>query len=457
MDDEKKRKGETKASPLNGTAPRRMEDTTGREVTASRPEPTSLTLAQGLKAPVGAPGKEPGLSQSMLPGTKAPVPEPGLARPNVQPGIQPGQALVKAQTGSRTNNIESSGGYSRIDAPTFTEYEKNNRPKLVDLLGWAPKTKEELERDEKTARRRALISGIGDMMSALSSLYFTTKGAPNMYDHHNSMSEKARARYERQKAEYDRNRREYFNAAMGMYRDELDNYRWHYNKKQQEQQTQHQLEREAKQDALAAEQARRDDAIHKLNLLKLQGAIDKQEAEAEIARIKANGLTDEQTAKLAKLYAETGAANARATASYAQAGYYNRKDGGGSSGGSGASGNSGSGKYSLNPDTGRRTYRSQSDYERDVYAWAEKYGIPTTENRTKSNGKNRPGQKQQVVKVKKPVAKIAAEVEREAQRRLSGHYVYDHGLRGLQKQSNSTQTGESQSPKTWGNTSKLKW
>ena len=450
IDEEKKRKGEAKASPLNGTAPRRMEDTTGREVTASRPEPTSLTLAQGLKAPVEAPGKEPGLSESTLPGTKAPVPEPGVARPNAQPGIQPGLSLVK-KTGTMSNNVESSGGYSRIDAPSFTEYEKNNRPKLVDLLGWAPKTKEELERDEKKARRRALISGIGDMMSALSSLYFTTKGAPNMYDHRNSMSEKARARYERQKAEYDRNRREYFNAAMGMYRDELDNYRWHYNKKQQEQQFQHQLEREEKQDALAAEQAKRDEAIHQLNLLKLQGAIEKQDAETEIAKIKANGLTKEQSARIAKLLAEAGAADARATASYAQAGYYNRKDGGG------ASGNSGSGKYSLNPDTGRRTYRSQSDYERDVYAWAEKYGIPTTENRTKSNGKNRPGQKQQVIKVKKPVAKIAAEVEREAQRRLSGHYVYDHGLRGLQKPSNSTQTGESQSPKTWGNTSKLKW
>lgn len=189
MDEEKKRKGETKASPLNGTAPRRMEDTTGREVTASRPEPTSLTLAQGLKAPVEAPGKEPGLSESTLPGTKAPVPEPGVARPNAQTGIQPGLSLVK-KTGTMSNNIESSGGYSRIDAPTFAEFEKNNRPKLVDLLGWAPKTKEEVERDEKKARRRALISGIGDMMSALSSLYFTTKGAPNMYDHRNSMSEK---------------------------------------------------------------------------------------------------------------------------------------------------------------------------------------------------------------------------------------------------------------------------
>lgn len=442
MDEEKKRKGETKASPLNGTAPRRMEDTTGREVTASRPEPTSLTLAQGLKAPVGAPGKEPGLSESTLPGTKASVPEPGVARPNVQPGIQPGQALVKAQTGSRTNNIESSGGYSRIDAPTFTEYEKNNRPKLVDLLGWAPKTKEELERDEKTARRRALISGIGDMMSALSSLYFTTKGAPNMYDHHNSMSEKARARYERQKAEYDRNRREYFNAAMGMYRDELDNYRWHYNKKQQEQQFQHQLEREEKQDALAAEQAKRDEAIHQLNLLALQGKIDKQNAETEIAKIKAEGLTDEQIARIAKLRAEAGAADARATASYAQAGYYNRKDGGGSSGGNG----SGSGKYSLTPHTGRKTYGSQADYERDVQVWANAYGIPTTEKRTTGQGR-----KIKTTVVKRPISKIAAEVEEHA-RQMSGYYIYNHG----QPQSPAPKSPQRKKPNPMGGTQKKK-
>lgn len=435
MDEEKKRKGKTKASPLNGTAPRRMEDTTGREVTASRPEPTSLTLAQGLKAPVEAPGKEPGLSESTLPGTKAPVPEPGVARPNAQTGIQPGLSLVK-KTGTMSNNIESSGGYSRIDAPTFAEFEKNNRPKLVDLLGWAPKTKEEVERDEKKARRRALISGIGDMMSALSSLYFTTKGAPNMYDHRNSMSEKARARYERQKAEYDRNRREYFNAAMGMYRDELDNYRWHYNKKQQEQQTQHQLEREEKQDARAAEQAKRDEAIHQLNLLALQGKIDKQNAETEIAKIKANGLSDEQAAKLAKLYAEAGAADASATASYARAGYYNRKDGGGSSGGNG----SGSGKYSLTPHTGRKTYGSQADYERDVQVWANAYNIPTTVTQTKGKGR-----KAKTIVVKRPISKIAAEVEERA-RQMSGYYIYNHG----QSQAPNTPKPQGKKPNPMG-------
>ncbi len=408
------------------------------EAATSRPEPTNLTLDQGLKAPVEAPGKEPGLSKSTLPGTKAPVPEPGLARPNAQPGIQPGQSLVK-KTGTVTNNIESSGGYSRIDAPTFAEFEQNNRPKLVDLLGWVPKTKEELERDEKKARRRALISGIGDMMSALSSLYFTTKGAPNMYDHRNSMSEKARARYERQKAEYDRNRREYFNAAMGMYRDELDNYRWRYNKKQQEQQFQHQLEREAKQDALAAEQAKRDDAIHKLNLLVLQNKVDEGEAKAEIAKIKANGLTDEQAAKLAKLYAEAGAADASATASYARAGYYNGKDGGESSGGSG-SGNGGSGKYSLTPHTGRKTYGSPADYERDVYVWANAYGIPTTEKRTTGQGR-----KTKTTVVKRPISKIAAEVEEHA-RQMSGYYIYNHG----QSQSPAPKSPQGKKPNPMG-------
>ena len=70
----------------------------------------------------------------------------------------------------------------------------------------APETDEEKAQREKRERRNAMFSAIGDGISALSNLYFTTKGAPSSYDASNSLSERAKARYDQHMAQ--RNARE---------------------------------------------------------------------------------------------------------------------------------------------------------------------------------------------------------------------------------------------------------
>ena len=50
--------------------------------------------------------------------------------------------------------------------------------------------------EEKRKRRDKLISGIGDALASVANLYFTTQGAPNMYDPKRSLSEAAKTKWD---------------------------------------------------------------------------------------------------------------------------------------------------------------------------------------------------------------------------------------------------------------------
>ena len=63
-----------------------------------------------------------------------------------------------------------------------------------------PMTAEEKAAQEKRHKRDQLINSIGEGISALSNLYFATKGAPDAYEP-NSLTRKAQERYEKLKAE----------------------------------------------------------------------------------------------------------------------------------------------------------------------------------------------------------------------------------------------------------------
>lgn len=50
--------------------------------------------------------------------------------------------------------------------------------------------------EEKRKKRDKLIGGIGDALSSVANLYFTTKGAPNMYDPKHNLSDVAKAKWD---------------------------------------------------------------------------------------------------------------------------------------------------------------------------------------------------------------------------------------------------------------------
>lgn len=57
------------------------------------------------------------------------------------------------------------------------------------LYPYKPPTHEELEKERKKQRREQIFAAIGDGISALSNLYFTTQYAPNMYSGRNTASQ----------------------------------------------------------------------------------------------------------------------------------------------------------------------------------------------------------------------------------------------------------------------------
>ena len=67
------------------------------------------------------------------------------------------------------------------------------------------KTPEQLEKERKKRKRQAIFAAIGDGISALSNLYFTTQYAPNAYDPTKGMSAVTRERFARLKKEHDDN------------------------------------------------------------------------------------------------------------------------------------------------------------------------------------------------------------------------------------------------------------
>lgn len=95
--------------------------------------------------------------------------------------------IQNAPDGVSMNDINKApGGTKEVKAnPSATNYGVlAGAPSQVVIQhmldsGVQPRTKEEQEKLEKRRRRNALFAAIGDGISALSNLYFTTKGAPS--------------------------------------------------------------------------------------------------------------------------------------------------------------------------------------------------------------------------------------------------------------------------------------
>lgn len=122
-------------------------------------------------------------------------------------------------------------------------------------------TPEELEAERKRERRKAIFNAIGDGVSSLANLYFTTKGAPNSYNPADNMTRKQLERYERLKAERKADEDKWLNAQMRLaqlrdtanwrkqqaeYQKQRDNVNDARYKEQQEQKAK-QIETQAKQ------------------------------------------------------------------------------------------------------------------------------------------------------------------------------------------------------------------
>lgn len=167
------------------------------------------------------------------------------------------------------NNMNSQG------APAEQQPQQQKPMSYVDMLNafYTPETAEEKAKRERKEKWDKTAAAIGDGISALANLYYTTKGAPNSYDGKNSMSERTRQLYDKLDKDRKENERWYLNHYMNAakmeeeakrykdqldYRDKQDAYRKDQdalNRKEREEQTKYKKDQDAllRQDRLEKE------------------------------------------------------------------------------------------------------------------------------------------------------------------------------------------------------------
>lgn len=153
---------------------------------------------------LGNPGEGKGRGQEQQTPQQRQQPAPQLA----EQGAAPGE--TKADTEER---LAAEAKDIHADAQPVMSYQK-----LYGLLNQKP-TQEELEKRRKKEKREKLFASIGDGLNALSSivnLYYTTKGAPDMYKApKKSISDETYDRWEKLRKEAEVKDKEY---AAGMER-----------------------------------------------------------------------------------------------------------------------------------------------------------------------------------------------------------------------------------------------
>lgn len=153
---------------------------------------------------------------------------------------------------------------------------------------YKPPTPEELEKERKKQKREAIFAAIGEGISAMSNLYFTTQYAPNAFDPSKGMAATTKARFDQLKKDREENQRQYMDGFMRA-------MRWDAEDERDERNWQHTLEREKvtdhykeAADARAQAKADRDAAMAELRMELMEGRIDQQEAAARAKKIEAD-------------------------------------------------------------------------------------------------------------------------------------------------------------------------
>lgn len=247
--------------------------------------PPSSPEQQPITVPY-EPGKEP---KDAVPVTKkAPLPTPA--------GAQPPEAAQPAKAPERKMS--------------YVEMFRQMSP-------YKPPTAEELEKERKKEKRDKVFAAIGDGIAALSNLYFTTKGAPNAFDPRNSLSAKARERWDKLNKEREENARYYMQEAMKAQAldDDRDDKDRSYMAKLQNDYRNYLLKLSA--DNRAAE-------LHDLDKQLRQGKINEQTYKAKKAEVEAKYAEATQKSVIAKNKASAKASNASANNSNAQAAEHRR-------------------------------------------------------------------------------------------------------------------------------------
>ena len=192
--------------------------------------PTKTPVPNGGTAPTGNDGNEKQVNDgSAVVGAPATVPGGAVTPPSSPANANDGTAgsavpTFDWNTGTMKGNeqqpitVPYEPGKEPKDAVPVTKKAPERKMSYVEMFHqmspYKPPTAEELEKERKKEKRDKVFAAIGDGIAALSNLYFTTKGAPNAFDPRNSLSAKARERWEKLNKEREENARYYMQEAM---------------------------------------------------------------------------------------------------------------------------------------------------------------------------------------------------------------------------------------------------
>lgn len=179
---------------------------------------------------------------------------------------------------------------------------------FVALNPYKPMTAEERAAEEKRNRRNAMFAAISDGISALSNLYFTTKGAPNSFNGGSTLSGKMYERQRQLMKDREAREKDYLNGylkALEMDRSRAAQERTIANQERNWRlkldELAYKRKRDAADDALKAAKEERDKELHDLNLKYKQGQLNKQEFDTKASEAKAKYAEAYERARIASL------------------------------------------------------------------------------------------------------------------------------------------------------------
>lgn len=142
--------------------------------------------------------------------------------PNVQTTTRSSTTSTNGNTTTSPTGSNGDVGKDKDAAAVDTEPQdskKKSAMSYADMFAamepYKEPTKEELEKERKKEKRERLFAAIGDGISALSNLFFTTQYAPNMYDpNKETNSEKVEHYWTNLRKEREANRRRYVDGYI---------------------------------------------------------------------------------------------------------------------------------------------------------------------------------------------------------------------------------------------------
>lgn len=231
------------------------------DILGNKPTPLPPQQPQSTQQPTGA--------KPLVDWNKADT-EYEASKPKFTPDILQRQEKEKAEANKIVPPLApppeqpkqvAASGHTGVQTPPPAD--KNKKMSYVDMYKqlnpYQPPTQEELEKERKKEKRERMFAAIGDGISALSNLYFTTQYAPNMYKHENSQSDKVKSKWDKLREDRDTQMNAYIKNLMAAQQADDENAenerRWQrqlgidaYNQQKDDEEFQYKKERDGVKD-----------------------------------------------------------------------------------------------------------------------------------------------------------------------------------------------------------------